>query len=616
MKKYTKNLCEFSASSAFKVLSILLVSVIALMAFDFDAEYLEINKTYKLNKDGSVTEKYHNKIKLYTWNATQRYFGEDFIIYNPEFQKLTINKSVTTMVDGKLVPTPANGYNEVLPRGAVGDASLTGYREMVVTHTGLERGCTIDFEYTINTKAGYYPGLMGEVVFAKSNPIKSYKLEVIVPKDMVLQFETKNGDIPFEKSEKSGNTVYTWKMADIASVIQERNQLAYNENQPKVVFSTYKNWDKLFEYFAESIDPELSVEMQQKVDELIEGESDTFEKMKNIHEYIANYTGWAKLESHYTGYKIKDIKSTYSENSGTTLDKAVLLSSMLNYAGMKSHLAFVSKSESSCDSVASLTQFDDVVVCASWHGGDKQVISPVHTSNNSLVADLGGKSVFRLNKKLKKIEKVKAFNQSANFQIMTLDLKMCKELKIAGKGSFYIGGKYNPYYSLRDNGKAGMTIASDIGELQSENETITSLDAKKSSINVDLKSNALEAKNGYIYLDLPEFSGGYDHSHIVTALTERNTTLDLHNCQSEKYVIRIKLPENVEVVSPKVKEYAKSEIGSVKINMSVEDNVLSIYKYLSLKKDKVEPTEYAEFRKMIKIWENDMFGQVVLKVEE
>ena len=168
----------------FKIFSILLLISVSLMAFDYDAEYLEINKTYKLNKDGSISETHHKKVKLHTYRATQRLFGEDFITYNPEFQTLKINKSITTMVDGKIVETPQNGYNEVLPRGADGDESYANYREMVVTHTGLEKGCVVDFSYTIETKAGYYPGLMGENIFAENDPVLSYQVKVIVPKSI------------------------------------------------------------------------------------------------------------------------------------------------------------------------------------------------------------------------------------------------------------------------------------------------------------------------------------------------------------------------------------------------------------------------------------------------
>ncbi len=615
MKNYTKNLCQISAV---KILSVLLIFTVALTAFDYDAEYLEINKTYQLNKDGSITETHHKKIKLHTYRATQRLFGEDFIIYNPDHQNLTINKSVTTMVDGKLVPTPARGYNEVLPRGAVGDASLTAYREMVVTHTGLERGAVIDFEYKIDTEAGYFPGLMGEVVFAKNDPVKSHSVSVIVPQDTELQFALVNSDIAVDESEKGDNKIYTWKLSDIDPVLTEPGRVSPETHQPKLVFSTLKDWDDLFEYFAENVSQQdkFTVEMQRKVNELTEGISNPLDKIQNIQKFVVSNTGYAKLSPEFTGYKIKDVAKTYAENSGTSLDKAGLLSSMLAFAGFDSYISFVSKSASFSDAVPSLSQFDDVVVTTRWTNGETHILSPVHSHDNTLDASLSGKYLFRLDKKLKKIQPMKDFSEKANCQSMVLDLELSEELKLCGKGSFNFSGLYNQYYSLRNNDKASMIISGSTGDLQSENTTITTLDSKSSSINADLKSDGLETNNGYIYLDLPEFGKGYNNNHIVTAPPTRNTPLDLHNCQSEKYTIRIKLPENVEFITGEFKEYEKCNIGNVSVKLEKVDNTLTIERSLVIKTSLVTPENYPDFRKMISVWEKPNYRKLIFKVSE
>jgi len=621
MKKNTKNIHEITAnfaSSAVKYLSFLIIFTVSLLAFDYDAEYLEINQTYQLNKDGSITETYHNKIKLHTYRATQSLFGEDFIIYNPEMQDLIIKKSVTTMADGKLVPTPANGYNEVLPRGAAGDASLTAYREMVVTHTGLERGCVIDFEYSIKSKAGYFPGLMGEVVFAKDNPVKSWTVEVIVPEEMELKFAILNGDLALEKREEKGNRVYSWKRENTDPVLLEPNLVSFTENQTKLVFSSLQDWDQLFDYFSEAIDQQdkFTVEMQQKVIELTKGLSSPFEKKQSLQNFVANHTGYAELHPEFTGFKIKDVVKTYSENSGTSLDKAVLLSSLLNFAGFDAYVSFVSKSGSFAETVPSLYQFGDLMVTTRWTNGETHILSPVHSQNNSLDADLSGKFLFRLDKKLKKIQACKNYNEKANCQAMMINLELSDDLKFSGKGTFNFSGKYNPYYTFRENDKAASVLSGSLGNLMAEKASVTSLNIKSASIDADLSSEILEMKKGFIYLILPEFATGLTNQHIVTALTNRKTTLDLHNSQSEKYTIRIELPENIKVVTPEYKAYKKCDIGTVRTELSVDDNVLTIEKSLILKTDKVAPEEYTGFRDMIKIWDTEMLRQIVLKVLE
>jgi len=80
-----------------------------------DAVYQEQTKEYTLNKDGSWTYHYSHKLLINTYLAFHSLYGEDFIVYDPAFQKLKINRSITTMANGKQVPSPDNALNELLP---------------------------------------------------------------------------------------------------------------------------------------------------------------------------------------------------------------------------------------------------------------------------------------------------------------------------------------------------------------------------------------------------------------------------------------------------------------------------------------------------------------------
>ncbi|MBD3386049.1 DUF3857 domain-containing protein, partial [candidate division KSB1 bacterium] len=131
-----------------------------------DAVYQQLEKKYILHQDGRISFEYHHKVRLLTYLAVNRYFGEDFIIYNPRFQTLDILKSITTMADGKSVESPDNAYNTVLPRAVSQAPAYAHLREMVVTHTGLERNAVIDFSYRIESSAEWMPWLMGEEVFS------------------------------------------------------------------------------------------------------------------------------------------------------------------------------------------------------------------------------------------------------------------------------------------------------------------------------------------------------------------------------------------------------------------------------------------------------------------
>ena len=145
-----------------------------------DAVYQNIVREYILNTDGSMQYHYYKKLTLNTPYAYNRLYGETFITYNPEFQSLKINKAETIQADGSHVKVPENAFNEILPRMAAHAPAYNMLREMVITHTGLEVGATIELDYTLTSKAGYLPGMTEDIELTENSPVDK---ELIIVKN-------------------------------------------------------------------------------------------------------------------------------------------------------------------------------------------------------------------------------------------------------------------------------------------------------------------------------------------------------------------------------------------------------------------------------------------------
>lgn len=102
-----------------------------------DAIYQDIQKEYKLNNDGSITYHYSHKLKLTSYFAIQRQYGETSIIYDPRYQKVNVIRAFTETPEGKEIPVPANGITEVLPDFASNAPSYNYLRRFVIVHTGF-----------------------------------------------------------------------------------------------------------------------------------------------------------------------------------------------------------------------------------------------------------------------------------------------------------------------------------------------------------------------------------------------------------------------------------------------------------------------------------------------
>ncbi len=149
-----------------------------------DAEYIKIVKEYIVHEDGSYDFHYRKELKLLTYFSFQRLYGETFIVYNPEYQKLKINEAYTVMADGKKVVAPENAFNEVLPGFARDVAAYNNLREMVVTHTATEIGSVITLDYTIQTAKGFLPFFFGMEEVGESAPVKDLSIIIRIPKSI------------------------------------------------------------------------------------------------------------------------------------------------------------------------------------------------------------------------------------------------------------------------------------------------------------------------------------------------------------------------------------------------------------------------------------------------
>ena len=132
-----------------------ITTILCLLAFTAayagdEATYEKLHTSYTLAADGSQQYRRVMDLKLETHTSFNDLFGETFVVYDPEYQTLTINEAYTTQADGTVVPLPDNAVNESLPHAAADAPAYNRLREAVITHTGLEIGATIHLDYTLS----------------------------------------------------------------------------------------------------------------------------------------------------------------------------------------------------------------------------------------------------------------------------------------------------------------------------------------------------------------------------------------------------------------------------------------------------------------------------------
>jgi hypothetical protein len=100
------------------IIILLTVASFRLFAGNEDAVYLKMEKTFILHQDGTIEQRYSHDLKILSYYAIHRKYGETVINYNPRYQEIKIHEVFTRLENGKIVRLPANAINEVLPAEA------------------------------------------------------------------------------------------------------------------------------------------------------------------------------------------------------------------------------------------------------------------------------------------------------------------------------------------------------------------------------------------------------------------------------------------------------------------------------------------------------------------
>ncbi len=597
------------------VLLILLISII--FAKEPDAEYLQIEKTYRLLPDGSLEFTYHHKVKLNTPFATNRLFGEDFVAYNPEYQQLEILNSVTTMTDQKKVSSPMNAFNEVLPRCASDAPAYNHLREMVVTHTGLEPGCVVDFAYKIRTDSDFLPGLMGEVFFATYSPIQKMAVTVILPKDHELYYHFYNADMQPRISEDGAERQYQWQREDIQAVPLEKNQPVLGSFTPRLVFSNIGDWNQVSSYLRSYMGENLtlSINTKREIDSLVMDCMNRQDCLLTLQQYVAEQMGRIKCGPELTGYQARSAEEIFCSHNGTTWEKTLLLTAMLDYLKIESSPALVSKYSAYAEGVAALLQFDDFVVSAVSKGGQKLFLSATEQQNKDYHYKLQGRTLFLLRDSSIYFKKLPQLKYNRNVQTLKLDVNWNGNDQLSGQGHLLLKGAYNNYYAYRRTTEAlERSVRQSLSPLTIGTLEMKQLNETESEAVFQITSAQPQtAERGYYRWQLPEWETGFNSQNMSVAAPERKTPLGLPHSFSEVYKYIIDIPENYQPVAPLFGKSITNEMGEVKIKIDFIDSQLTIRRELHIKQSKMTPAEYPKFRQLIVLWQDPNYYTLVIR---
>lgn len=332
------------------ILGMLLLAVLPVKA-ESEAEFRKLSKTYTLRADGSQELRVQKELTLFTHAAMNGLYGETFIVYDPEFQELTIHESYTRQKDGTVIKTPSNALVEVLPSSAANAPAYNHLKEMVVVHTGLELGATIYLDYSIVNKAGYLPELDVCCPVKELSPVKEFIFRLNVPAGKSVRYELLNASAKPVIAQGNGMKSFIWTLKDVAprpyAYPSGRGNLGLVQAvasgmMPVFVASTWPGYTEAVKYLQKQFAVGNTSVVEGKVAELTQGLEGNPQAMRNA---IANYMaglyqlGHCNVSLQDAGYRLRPASEVITSAYGTQAELVNLDVTLQRAAGLEAEVA-------------------------------------------------------------------------------------------------------------------------------------------------------------------------------------------------------------------------------------------------------------------------------------
>ncbi|MDR3252249.1 MAG: DUF3857 domain-containing protein [Tannerella sp.] len=526
----------------------------ATMAAQPEAVFNRIVRQYTLNDDGSASFHYRKELTLNDHIAFNSMYGETFIVYNPDYQEITVNESYTVQADGTKIETPANAITESLPPFASDAPAYNHLRELIVAHTGLEVGATIYLDYTVKTKAGFQQIWSITETLQERMPVKISEIDIVVPQGSSLNFAlTGIKATPEIKANR-----YSWRLKNIPATPLE--SFVPQGLTPRIYASTGEA-GKGVQALVEAVSSFPIAGLKK-----FEGE----DVATQIQKFVVSEIAYSSVPQAVAS-KVRPPSEVISSAYGTLFEKTALMIALMKANGISGK-----------------------VVCAYPAGADN-AIAPASPTDILIKVDDKYLSAVRIDsKEITSIAKDNrlweaGFNERSPYQVKPLTDLPTKPTPEQVN--------YRVFVALTDS------LA-----------TIEGKTSYGASLEEDIKdSRQIKPQNGYLLYSLPANDRGVDSWHLPTLYSRRTQPFELPTSINEVDEYEIALAANLQLRTKPFNKTLRNSIGEVRLTLKLDGQKVGIHREIALKKTIVSPSEYTALRELILLWQNTAYRAIAVK---
>ncbi|MEW5925323.1 MAG: DUF3858 domain-containing protein, partial [Candidatus Zixiibacteriota bacterium] len=485
----------------------------------------------------------------------------------------------------------------------------------------------LEVSYTIEDKRAFRNGTDDMWSFAKVPPTVKSRLSLVMPKDM-SQFYYSSPGIPdpeITSLDDGKNDIYVWTMGPLPALPVPQTDYSARYT-PHVIWSTWKSWNALGDYFDGSIKSAgiLDSTLQIMLDSLLRDSRTGPEKANLIATFIDERTSFIDYSEKYWLASPRSAMDTYNSAYGHALDRAVLAAALYAKAGFSAVPVFISDEFGPIEStVPSLARLGGIGI---WVSGPdiEAYYDPKESTLQRGLTQITGRTIWSPGVDEQPGIRVRGTSEYSNMEII-IDLTIDSAGdSIAGHGFLYTDNCLNIFDRMEGlAGEARKFLNEAMGGVI-EGINVTDYSFNRFDIfnvTAGFEFN-MKKPDKDDYDRLPIKTGNpvgsiYDHLPENTSLYDAGQTSPVNLQCLMRYAVELRIKLNgMRPVYLPAEIKMENKAGGFEIKVKQDENRIDIRRELNISRVDFEPALWSDLRNLLLLDSNERNRRLLFKTDE
>lgn len=584
------------------------------------------NVEISIRDDGSleIVANIYEETQHFTDNASL--FREQSVGYSSTFSELGDIHAYS------LIPTGKNKYKKIEVKDFVtSDARSSGVfyddqKKVSYVFPALKAGSKTVISYT---KKYNEPRLWGYFMFSSFFPVEKSEYSVKVPHEVKLnfhQFGIEDDQLTYSVEKKGKYSIYKWAAEQVEKIRLSKGANGVLHTAPHLIIhvDSYEhngvthnvlgNVNDLhgwYQNFLTSIEDKESEDMNNMVENIIDGKLTELEKVEAIYSWVQQNIKYIAIEDGLGGFRPRASNVVFSRRYGDCKDMSNLIHNMLNIANIPSNLTWIGTTSIPYTHSEVPTPMADNHMICTYKAGDQYYFLDATDQYNKMgipTSHIQGREAL-INKGAHDFElvNVPVVPSNQNFTMDSIYFEIQNDLIVGSGQAIYSGYKKIPIANNLENldaddKKAFLNLILKKGSNKFALSSVTTRNV--SEIDKDLFIDYTFAIEDYVISSSdeifinPHFSNELEDDFIDLSTTKQPIHYPYKSVTQNLFCIEV--PKGFEVsFLPENQRYEKDDYGYA-IDYQVTEDIIYIRQKININTLQLKTDQFDSWNNMIK----------------